>query len=145
MTNNIVEGAPIKIGDISDLIREFYNEFHAKYQPEKKKKQKPLQMRRKATSPTTIDLTDKELLERILRAGNAKKFRALFSGNWEQFNYPSASEADYGFCCLLAFYTTKFDQILRFVRRSSMWREKWEHESYQQATIQKAIDNRSVS
>lgn len=74
--------------------------------------------------------------KRIIELGMKKeKFRALFSGNWEQM-YHSHSEADLAFCIMLAFWTDS-NQITidRIFRSSKLYRAKWERADYRTKTI----------
>lgn len=67
-------------------------------------------------------------------------FRKLFSG--DSSDYPSQSEADLRLCQILAFWCNRdFDQILRIVKSSGAYREKWEREDYQTRTIQRACNS----
>src|SRR5262249_32699014 len=59
---------------------------------------------------------DLELIEQARRAQNGARFERLWSGDWKA-DYPSQSEADLAFCCMLAFWTGKdhkrMDDIFR--------------------------------
>ena len=67
-------------------------------------------------------------------------FRKLFSG--DASDYPSQSEADLRLCQILAFWCNRdFDQILRIIKSSGAYRDKWERVDYQNRTIQRACDS----
>jgi putative DNA primase/helicase len=90
----------------------------------------------------TVADEDSVLLERARGASNGAKFSALFAG--EITAYASASEADLALCRLLAFWTDRdAGRIDRLVRRSGLFREKWDErhgaQTYGERTIDKAI------
>jgi hypothetical protein len=86
---------------------------------------------------------DGDLLDRIERSKQGDLFWQLFSGDIT--GYPSASEADLGFCNILAFWTSKdAEQMDRLFRQSELMRPKWNEkhgaQTYGAMTISKAID-----
>lgn len=92
-------------------------------------------------------LTDEEVLEKALSAGDNGLFANLYEGNWQE-KYGSQSEADMALCMKLAFWTAKdAEQMDRLFRESRLMRPKWDeaHRSdgttYGQETITKAIEN----
>jgi hypothetical protein len=88
--------------------------------------------------PQPVDLDDRELIDRALRAKNGALFGRLMAGDANGF--PSASEADLAFCGLLAFWTGRDpERIDRIFRSSGLMREKWERDDYRGGTIEKAI------
>ena len=95
-------------------------------------------------------LSDQEVLDRASKAKNCYNFNLLFVGNWQQARnsrgelYASQSEADEAFCYMLKFWTRDYDQILRLIQRSELWREKWERPDYQHRTIGKALSAASM-
>jgi len=92
-------------------------------------------------TPTPSRLTDDEVILKASAARNGAKFSALFRGCWQDYDYPSDSEADLAFAGILAFWTGKdADQIERVMRRSGLARDKWDrHPTYLRMTIDKAI------
>lgn len=88
--------------------------------------------------PQEVDeFDDDQILDIAFNAKNGKKLKKLFNGNTKDYN--SQSEADSALCCALAFYTKDCNQIIRLMKRSKMWDEKWERDDYQKATVEKAL------
>jgi hypothetical protein len=68
---------------------------------------------------------DNTLMQRAWTAGNADKFQALWRGEWQQYGYPSQSEADLSLLSMLCFYTRDNEQARRLFRQSQLgMREK---------------------
>ncbi len=86
-----------------------------------------------------VALADQEVIDRACAAANGPKVRRLLDG--ETSDYPSASEADLALCRLLAFYTQDPDQLDRLVRRSALYRRKWERADYRDAVLRTAISS----
>jgi putative DNA primase/helicase len=82
-------------------------------------------------------LSDDAILQKALGAKNGGKVAALWAGGIE--GYPSHSEADSALCCLLAFYARDPAQLDRLLRRSGLYRDKWERADYRKATIARAL------
>lgn len=101
-----------------------------------------------ALPPVSIDRSeltqaDIDLIAKAAGSRQGDKFQKLFAGKLE--GYPSHSEADLAFCCMLSFWCKKDpEQMGRIFRESGLCREKWdEHHgklTYGEMTIQKAID-----
>jgi putative DNA primase/helicase len=72
----------------------------------------------------------------------SKQFPALWGGNTA--GYQSQSEAELALCGRLADWTLDKDQIFRVVKRSGLYREKWERADYREATIAKALEGRGT-
>lgn len=93
-----------------------------------------------ARSP--VHLADADLLLKARSAENGTAFWALWNGDYSA--YSSQSEADLALVNHLAFWTgpdsARIDQLFR---SSGLMREKWERESYRNATIDKALDGRT--
>lgn len=64
--------------------------------------------------------TDREVYDRAASAANGDKFTRLWNGDWENFGYPSNSEADFALIDILAYYTQNREQIERLFRVSSL-------------------------
>ena len=91
---------------------------------------------------TAADLSDRELIDRAMNAGNGSAFTSLWNGNIS--GYPSHSEADQALCNLLAFWTNKdAARMDSLFRQSGLMRDKWNRRqsgtTYGAITIQKAI------
>lgn len=90
-------------------------------------------------------LSDEALLERAKQAANGEQFTRLWNGSTA--GYESHSEADMALCCHLAFWTGgDAARMDRLVRRSGLYREKWDEvhyadgRTYGEVTLQRAID-----
>jgi len=70
--------------------------------------------------------TDEQILERARNADNAAKFIELYEGRWEQYNFPSNSEADLALMSIFTFYSRADEQCRRLFRGSKLGtREKY--------------------
>jgi hypothetical protein len=88
---------------------------------------------------STLPASDSELIEKARRAKNGPKFDQLWKGQWAA-DYPSQSEADFGLCVQLAFWTGKDPvRMDAMFRRSGLMRKKWLQKSYRDRTLAKAI------
>ncbi len=66
----------------------------------------------------------------------------LISNRIGQLSYPSQSEADLGFCTVLAIkYEGDVEKIDEEFRKSALYRPKWEREDYSKNTIAKAVES----
>lgn len=82
---------------------------------------------------------DDDVLQRMFRAQNGGKVRALFNGDTS--NYGSVSEADSALAFHLVWGTNRDKgMVMRLLRRSALWDEKWEREDYQALTVGKAFE-----
>ena len=98
--------------------------------------------------PKKVDMSDlvlyeNDILDAILRSKQADTFKAIYSGNWQQF-YTSQSEADMGFCNMLAFWCRCDISLMDNIFRSSgLYREKWDRKqngsTYGAITLSKAV------
>lgn len=92
---------------------------------------------------TGNDLSNDEIINRILTSSQAQDFKELYAGNIS--GYESPSNADLALCNILAFWTNhdaqKMDAIFR---QSKLYRSKWDSKrgatTYGEMTIQKAIE-----
>jgi hypothetical protein len=92
--------------------------------------------------PPAGHLDDRELLERAFAARNGAKFRALWEG--DRSGYGSESEADQALVRLIAFWTGPDPGRIDWLfRQSALVREKWDRESYREATIATALGGMS--
>jgi hypothetical protein len=92
-------------------------------------------------APAVFD--DTVIIEKALAAKNGRKVQQLAAGQWQQYDYPSQSEADLGFCQEVAFWTQDPAQIDRLFRGTDLMRPKWDEARgklpYGQKTIQEAL------
>ena len=65
-------------------------------------------------------ISDTDLVEMAASAENGYKFMELAAGRYEQFNYPSQSEADLAFISMLVFYSVSDEQVRRIFRLSEL-------------------------
>lgn len=96
--------------------------------------------------PAAGKLNDDGILKMAASAGNAKTFRDLWEGRWQD-HYPSQSEADMALLMKLAFWSgNDKEQMDRMFRTSGLYREKWDEKHYSdgstygEETIRKAIE-----
>lgn len=93
----------------------------------------------------SLDLSDRELIDKAKSAENGAKFTTLWSGNWKGAGYGSQSEADLALCSLLAYWTGRdITRIDNLFRESGLYRGKWDERhgpnTYGEATVIKAIE-----
>ena len=113
-------------------------------------------MKREKPTPTSVkafpvgaslDLSDRELLDKARNADNGDKFKALYDrGDWKGQGYGSQSEADLALCGILAYWTNRDPaRIDNLFRESVLCREKWDERhgpnTYGEATIIKAVES----
>ena len=100
-------------------------------------------MLRKAANKPSVSapdsfLSDDSVLTTAFSAMNGSKAKKLWDGDTS--DYPSRSEAELALCSILAFYCGgDTEQMDRLIRRSSLYREKWERDDYRQDTLRKAV------
>lgn len=86
-------------------------------------------------------MSDRELIDKIKSSKQGDKFSQLYNG--DKSKYPSASNADFAFISLLAFWTQDKNQIDSIVRSSGLYREKWDKRigdsTYGEITIDNAL------
>lgn len=126
VTGHHCEGTP---GTIENGLK-FLAWLHSKYF----KKPEPVSPR--YTAP--LDLDDNAILEKAMNAKNSAKFMALWNGDTGA--YPSPSEGESAFCCLLAFYTRDAAQIERLWLASGLNRDKTQRADYRERTIKNALE-----
>lgn len=129
MTGNaIVLGEPTVEQSAIDFV---FNTYHTK--------KKNVEIRHSAHH-TNLLKDDKYIVQKASEHGS--KFPLLYSGNWSGAGYGSQSEADYGLCIILAFWTdANPESINRIFRTSGLYREKWEREKYRTDTITRACND----
>ncbi len=131
-TGNIISPEYSHIEERQEVAEEFYNFITDK---QAIKTEIPL--------PEGQVLSSREIEDVIKKAKSAKngeKFSKLFDGAWEEFVYPSQSEADQALCDLLAYWTDcnpiGIDQLFC---KSKLYRDKWDRDDYRDSTIGNAI------
>lgn len=93
--------------------------FEKKYFPEKEVS--------KTNYTKIISLDDQRVLDLMFSARNGATVEAIFNG---RVDYGSPSEADFALINHIAFYTQDVDQIIRIMKSSALYREKFEREDY---------------
>ena len=131
MTGNMLNGYPRTIETRQEQVNQICVDIFGKPEPKEPSK----------TQPSTINLSDNEIIEKASNAKNGLKFKLLMAGDIS--GYPSGSEADLALVDLIAFYTQDRGQILRIIEQSALYDDKWEREDYQDRTIDKALSNLS--
>ena len=90
---------------------------------------------------TNISFDNNELIDKIRRSKNGSKFEQLYKGDIS--GYASQSNADYAFVRMLTFWTQDRNQIDAIVRRSGLYRDKWDraigNSTYGEITIENAL------
>lgn len=89
-------------------------------------------------APQPVSLEDDELLRRMFAARNGAAIEALYRGDTGA-HQGDDSAADEALCFHLAWWTRDASQIDRLVRRSGLYREKWERADYRERTIERAL------
>lgn len=90
-----------------------------------------------------IELSDRDIIKKAMESENGAKFSDLYQGKWQLY-YGSQSEADLGFCMMLAFWCQgdpgRMDSVFR---SSGLMRPKWNERrggsTYGADTISKAL------
>ncbi len=148
MTGDHLEDTPGTIeprqAELDGLHEKIFGK-HQKGEP----KQGPGKSKR-ADAGGTVELSDDELIDKMLNATNGPKFKDLWENDWEsgwlghRYKYPSQSEADLALAKILAFWTRKSPgRMDRLFRKSKLMRPKWDEYrgdlTYGQKTIETAI------
>ena len=122
MTGDSVGETPDTIRDISDLLPKFIEELQAR--------------------TTKASATDEQIIAKLKKSKNAKKFETLFVEGSSVDHEGDESRADIALAGLLTLYTRAHAQIERIMRRSKLVRSKWDdHPTYLDRTITKSLEN----
>lgn len=84
------------------------------------------QMRGTATAEkfTLVELEEDEpddvIIDKAKNAGNGQKFNELCMGRWQQFGFPSQSEADFALMSMFCFYSESNEQCRRLFRTTAL-------------------------
>jgi putative DNA primase/helicase len=90
---------------------------------------------------SVAEISDDELLDRMLSAENGEHVRTLFDGDTRGDH----SAADLALCSHLAFWTQRDpERIDRLFRRSRLMRAKWNRADYRRRTIERAINSSEI-
>lgn len=134
MTGNHVAGTPATVEHRQAAV----DALHAR---ELARPERP----QSTTPPRPVDLDDRELLIRAVRAANGDRFAALWEGDLSAYG-GDRSAADLALCAHLAFWTGRDpNRVDRLFRLSSLMRDKWDErhystgETYGQRTVATAI------
>ncbi len=119
-----------KIADAQAAIDEIHRQYLLK---------KPAGQNKAGTTALNVD----SIIALALNSKQGQAFQKLYNGEWQDF-YQSQSEADLGFCNMLAFWTGRdLEKMDAIYRKSSLFRNKWDevhgHDTYGNITIGKAI------
>lgn len=135
-TANKLPTASVELADRHEEIKYIHSKYLAK--PEAPKKERTI------TMPSF--LAESEIIVKALNSKNGDQFNDLHNGNW-QAHYSSQSEADLGFCNMLAFWTGADGQVMdSLFRQSGLYRDKWDKKhfsnglTYGESVIKKAVD-----
>jgi len=125
LTGNHVPGTPMEINRRIAETQEIHGRF---VQPERYRNEQAVESAADR-QPRSMVLDDEDLLEAAQYSANGEAFEALLEGEWD--GYPSQSEADAAFCCMLAFWTGwNAEQMDRIFRSSGLYRPKWDSVRY---------------
>ena len=116
--------------------------IHSKYL-ENKNSKKSNPTATPVSPPTVSQMSEDEIIDKACNAKNGYLFKSLMDGTWVG-DYKSQSEADLAICNILAFWTGKDERMIdSIVRRSSIYRDKWDERrgqcTYGEWTIGRAI------
>ncbi len=144
LTGNLLEGSPLTIEVCQGQLEALHGEIFGKPNEPKAAPPKPTE-----EVPDGCGLSDDELIDRIRKSKSGKKFDHFMSVTdledlLFRYSFPSASEADFSLCTMLAFWTRKdAAQMDRIFRQSGLYRDKWDEvrggQTYGEWTIARAI------
>ena len=124
ITGNHLPTAPNSINTRPAQVKEIHKRFLQKERHYKTEIEVSIPKTKRS-----LELEDDELVELASYAANGDTFEYLYEGDWS--DYPSQSEADAAFCCMLAWWSGwNAEQMDRIFRTSGLYREKWESVRY---------------
>lgn len=126
---------------INQPDQEIFNRLYDRYiQPNQNKI-----VHHKFRKSTVHDLSEREIINRILASKQSDLFKKLMNDHWQE-DYPSQSEADIALANILAFWCAKdYEKMDSIFRQSSLYRPKWDAKrgktTYGSATLHRAIND----
>jgi AAA domain len=81
--------------------------------------------RRKSTTSGAPLVADEVIIERIRGSRSAEKFEMLFDAG-DESAYDGPSEADFALLCVMRFWTQDRTQLVRLMKRSALYRPRWD-------------------
>ena len=134
VTGKHLEETPATIQDRDKELKAFHAQVIAK----------PKTPPKNPGPATTLELSDREIIEKFKTATNGAKFDRLWRGDISEYGGDDSS-AELGFCSMVAFYTQDPEKIDRLYRASGLNREKWDSgrgdSTYGRKTIEKALSD----
>jgi putative DNA primase/helicase len=132
MTGNAIGNYPY-ISDCTERIKPLHRKYlNQSMTPEIKN-----------SSPKTTNLSQQEIIHKIMNSQSGEKFKALYNGNFS--GYPSQSEADMALCSMLAFWCGGDTELMDSIYRSSgLMRDKWDRKQ-SGSTYGKLLMSKAVS
>ncbi len=131
MTGNILPGTLATINERQDALDRLYARTFNENTPPQPQAARPL------------DLSDRELIQRIESSAQGAKFARLWQGDISEHGGDD-SVADLALCNILRFWTggdeSRIDSLFR---QSGLMRDKWEREDYRRLTIGKALEEKT--
>lgn len=104
-TGNVVK--PYAINDAQEVLNNMYSQMY-------------VENTRLALVDEEEIFSDDDIVHMAFSADNGFKFDALCKGQWDQFGYPSQSEADLALISMLTFYTRSNEQVKRIFRLTEL-------------------------
>lgn len=144
ITGHHFEDSPWTINERQGALDDFHRDELADPEPAATAPPPKSQQSGQAAAPAPNQLSDTELLERMLGSAHGAEIRRLWEGEWASLGYPSQSEADLALCNHLAYWCDRrAGDMDRLFRQSKLFRPKWDvkkgAEKYGEKTIAAAI------
>jgi primase-polymerase (primpol)-like protein len=142
ITGNRVPGTPLAVEHRSDQIATLHGQMFGRAGGTRSppaRKQRPTDWSPGPVASITAE--DQALVNRIFTSKAGPKFWRLWRGNTE--GHDTDSEADLALASILAFWVgPDIERIERLMRRSKLYRPKWDHHpTYLRRTINKVLKN----
>lgn len=117
VTKNRVPNTPYRVRERSGPIKVVHHKYLKREDAEEENTPSP--------SPGSIDMDDKEIIEKAKESRNGDKFKRLWNGDTS--GYKSQSEADAALCSILAFWTRgDVEKVYELFKKSELYRPKWD-------------------